>query len=171
MSAALKRMSDRGAKSGEDMLEVLADDLSRYELLSAVEAEEILREVEGHHPTVPISLEQEDDNFNETESHSVSDVNSASSERFVSVTSKDCDDFLLANVNKNTKYKTNSDINLFYMWARENSELRQIQDIPPADLDSLLARMYLGMYQHDLFFKLHVPFNLNIYFIQQSCQR
>ena len=45
MSAALKRMSDRGAKSGEDMLEVLADDLSRYELLSAVEAEEILREV------------------------------------------------------------------------------------------------------------------------------
>ena len=136
MSAPLKRMSDRGAKSGEDMLEVLADDLSRYELLSAVEAEEILREVEGHHPTVLISLEQEDDNFNETEGH-VSDANSASSERFVSITSKDRDNFLLVNfllvnVNKNTKYKTNNDINLFCMWARENCKLGKMQDIPPA---------------------------------------
>ena len=34
MSASLKRMSDMGAKGGEGMLEVLADDMDRYRLLS-----------------------------------------------------------------------------------------------------------------------------------------
>ena len=34
MSAHLKRMSDMGAKNGEGMLEVLADDMDRYGLLS-----------------------------------------------------------------------------------------------------------------------------------------
>ena len=57
MSASLKRMSDRGAKNGEDMLEVLVDDLDRYERLSAIETEEVLLEVEGHHYDIPIPLE------------------------------------------------------------------------------------------------------------------
>ena len=81
-------MSDKSAKSGEDMLQVLADDLGRYELLSAKEYDELLRDVEGHHPDLPISLnsEQEEDG-----SDSVSDVTSYStaSERFVPVTPKD----------------------------------------------------------------------------------
>ena len=34
MSASLKRMSDMGAKNGECMLEVLADDTGRYGLLT-----------------------------------------------------------------------------------------------------------------------------------------
>ena len=34
MSASLKRMPDMGAKNGEDMLEVLADDMGRYGLLT-----------------------------------------------------------------------------------------------------------------------------------------
>ena len=34
MSASLKRMSDMGSKNGEGMLEVLADDMDRYGLLS-----------------------------------------------------------------------------------------------------------------------------------------
>ena len=34
MSASLKRMSDMGAKNGEGMLEVLADDMGRYGLLT-----------------------------------------------------------------------------------------------------------------------------------------
>ena len=78
----------------------------------------------------------------------VSDDTSNSSvheyERFVPVSSEDCDKFLSANVNKNTKHKTNSDVNLFYLWARQNIEMRKIQDIPTVELDSLLARMYLG---------------------------
>ena len=34
MSASLKRMPDMDAKNGEDMLEVLADDMGRYGLLT-----------------------------------------------------------------------------------------------------------------------------------------
>ena len=34
MSASLKRMSDMGAKNGERMLEVLADDMGRHGLLT-----------------------------------------------------------------------------------------------------------------------------------------
>ena len=34
MAASLKRMSDMGAKNGEGMLEVLADDMGRYGLLT-----------------------------------------------------------------------------------------------------------------------------------------
>ena len=46
---------------------------------------------------------------------------------------------------KNIKHKTNSDVNLFYLWASQNLEMRKIQDNPTVELDSLLARMYLGM--------------------------
>ena len=34
MSASLKRMSDMGAKNGKGILEVLADDMGRYGLLT-----------------------------------------------------------------------------------------------------------------------------------------
>ena len=34
ISASLKRTSDMGAKNGEGMLEVLADDIDRYGLLT-----------------------------------------------------------------------------------------------------------------------------------------
>ena len=94
-----------------------------------------LREDEGQHS------EQEHEVQDGSDSISDGNSNSTAPERF----SADYDDFLLANIN--TKYKTNSDIKLFYMWAKENSEHRQIQDIPPAELDSLLARMYVGMYR------------------------
>ena len=58
---------------------------------------------------------------------------------------EDCDQLLSAKVNKITEHKTNRDVNLFYSWARQNLEMRKIQDIPTVELDSLLARMYLGM--------------------------
>ena len=44
-----KRKSDKDARNGEDMLKVLADDIERYELLSAKETENVFREVEGRH--------------------------------------------------------------------------------------------------------------------------
>ena len=46
---------------------------------------------------------------------------------------------------KTLKHKTNSDDSLFYLWARQNLEMRKVQDIPRVELDSLQARMYLGM--------------------------
>ena len=34
MSSSLKRMSDMGAKNGEDMFDVTEDDMDQYELLT-----------------------------------------------------------------------------------------------------------------------------------------
>ena len=125
-------------------MRILADDLSSYELLTAEETVSVLKEVEGH-SMFPIPLPLEDGRPDGTVSDDTSNSSDQEYERFVPVSSEDCDQFLSANVNKNTKYKTNSDVNLFYLWARQNLEMRKIQDIPPVELDSLLARMYLGM--------------------------
>ena len=95
-------------------MRILADDFSRYELLTPEKTEFVLEEVEGH-SMFPIQLSLED----ERPDGSVSDDTSNSSvheyERFVLVSPEDCDQFLSANVNKNTKHKTNSDVNLFYL--------------------------------------------------------
>ena len=50
-------MSDKDARNGEDMLEIFADDIERYELLSTKETENVLREVEGRHSELPIEIE------------------------------------------------------------------------------------------------------------------
>ena len=52
-----KRMSYKNARNEEDMLEVLEDDIERYELLSAKETENTLREVEGRHSVLPVEIE------------------------------------------------------------------------------------------------------------------
>ena len=51
-------MTDKNAQNGENTLEVLADDIERYELLSAKEIENVLREVEGRHSELPIEIER-----------------------------------------------------------------------------------------------------------------
>ena len=122
----------------------ILDVLSRYELLTPEKTESILEEVEGH-SMFPIQLPLEDRRPGGTVSDDTGNSSVQVYERFVPVSSKDCDQFLSANVNKNTKHKTNGDVNLFYLWARQNLEVRKITDIPTAELDSLLARMYLGM--------------------------
>ena len=45
------------ARNGEDILEVLPDDIERYEILSARETENELREVEGRQSELPIEIE------------------------------------------------------------------------------------------------------------------
>ena len=50
-------MTDKNARNVENTLEVLADDIERYELLSAKEIENVLREVEGRHSELPIEIE------------------------------------------------------------------------------------------------------------------
>ena len=42
------RLSDRTARNGEDMMRILADYLSRYELLTPEKTESVLKEVKGH---------------------------------------------------------------------------------------------------------------------------
>ena len=42
------RLSDKTARNGEDMMRILADYLSRYELLTPEKTESVLGEVKGH---------------------------------------------------------------------------------------------------------------------------
>ena len=71
---------------------------------------------------------------------------------FKAVTDEDTDKFLRDNINKNTNYKTKSDMDIFTDWLRSNMEFRDVTDIPAIELDSLLARFYLRIYDlYDLF--------------------
>ena len=125
-------------------MRILADDLSSCGLLTPEKTESVLEEVEGH-SMFPIQLPLEDGRPDGTVSDDTSNSSVHEYERFVPVSSEDCDQFLSANVNKNTKHKTNSNVNLFHIWARQNLYMRIIQDIPTVELYRLLARMYLGM--------------------------
>ena len=42
------RLSDRTARNGENMMQILADYLSRHELLTPEKTESVLEEVKGH---------------------------------------------------------------------------------------------------------------------------
>ena len=91
----------------------ILDVLSRYELLTPEKTKSVLEEVEGH-SMFPIQLPLEDRRPDGTVSDDTGNSRVQVYERFVPVSSEDCDQFLSANVNKNTKHKTNSDVNLFY---------------------------------------------------------
>ena len=84
----------------------------------------------------PIQLPLEDGRPDGTVSDDTSNSSFHDYERFVPVSPEDCDQFLSANVNKNTKHKTNSNVNLFYLWARQNLEMRKIQENSATMLDS-----------------------------------
>ena len=53
------RLSDRTARNGEDMMGILADFLSRYDLLTPAKTESVLEEVKGH-SMFPIQLPLQD---------------------------------------------------------------------------------------------------------------
>ena len=57
--------------------------------------------------------------------------------------------FIKDNRNKNTCTKAKSDLKMFYEWALSNGEMRMIEDIPFPELDGLLARFYLGMFEQN----------------------
>ena len=90
----------------------------------------------------PIPLPLEDGRPDGTVSDDTSNSSVHESERFLPVSSEDWYHFLTANVYKNIKYKINNDVDLFYLWAKQNSEMTKIQDIPPVELDSLLSDYY-----------------------------
>ncbi|XP_031556404.1 uncharacterized protein KIAA1958-like [Actinia tenebrosa] len=47
--------------------------------------------------------------------------------------------FIRENRNKNTAKKTHNDLRVFYRWAKKIKEIRKIEEIPPNELDKLLA--------------------------------
>ena len=80
-------------------MRILADDLSRCELLTPEKTESVLAEVEGH-SMFPIQLPLEDGRPDGTVSDDTSNSSVHENERFAPVSSKDCDHFLSENVNK-----------------------------------------------------------------------
>ena len=65
------RLSDRTARNGEDTMRILADYLSRYELLTPEKTESVLKEVKGH-SMFPIELPLQDGRLDGTVSEDTS---------------------------------------------------------------------------------------------------
>ena len=57
--------------------------------------------------------------------------------------------FVYAQKNVNTKQKTSSDLKKWYQWCSSVDELREIGDIPPAELDRLLGHFYCKVRKND----------------------
>ncbi|VDI63767.1 Hypothetical predicted protein [Mytilus galloprovincialis] len=103
------KISDRYAKNGEDMLDVLSHDIMRYEMLAEKETFDALTSVlqgEQSHDNVELHeievnrLNNDNNNNDEgdpTETHEQRDTGSS---RFRSVSNEDTDEFLRKNVNK-----------------------------------------------------------------------
>ena len=71
-------------------------------------------------------------------------------DRHTVVTLKDTEHFIKDNSNKNTCTKTKSDLKkMLYEWALSNGEMRIIEEIPFPEIDGLLARFYLGMFEQN----------------------
>jgi hypothetical protein len=66
--------------------------------------------------------------------------------RFATVNDEDTMSFIEENRNKNTIYKTNSDLKIFKEWLASVRETRPLESIPPPELDNLLARFFLGKF-------------------------
>ena len=57
--------------------------------------------------------------------------------------------FLTAQRNSNTERKTKSDFNVWHTWCRSVGEKRPIADIPPAELNKLLAHFFTKVQKRD----------------------
>lgn len=150
------RKSHARVKSGEDMMDVLAHDIMRYEMLSEQDEYKALASILQGNESEDFEFELQevqlqplpelqavDDQF-ESEDPGAQSEDKERNKRYVDISLQDTDKFLQDNANKNTIYKTKSDMKLFYDWAQENDEMRKVEEIPHPELDMLLARFYLG---------------------------
>jgi hypothetical protein len=139
------RKSHARVKSGEDMMDVLAHDIMRYEMLSEQDEYKALASVLQGNESEDYEFELQevqlqplpelqavDDQF-ESEDPGAQSEDKERNKRYVDISLHD-------NANKNTIYKTKFDMKLFYDWAQENVEMRKVEEIPHPELDMLLAR-------------------------------
>lgn len=138
------------AKSGEDMMDVLAHDIMRYEMLSVQDEYKALAFVLQGNESEDFEMQEVqlqplpelqavDDQF-ESEDPGAQSEEKERNKRYVDISLQDTAKFLQDNANKNTIYKTKSDMKLLYDWAQENDEMRKVEEIPHPELDMLLAR-------------------------------
>ena len=70
-----------------------------------------------------------------------------SNSRFRSFSDNDIDQFIYENENAATRKKTIGHIKLLNSFLQEVGETREVQNIPPSDLDSLLRKFFVGVRQ------------------------
>ena len=58
---------------------------------------------------------------------------------------EDIDNFITENRNKSKTKKTQSDLNVFYRWAKTVNETRTLENISEQELDKLLAHFVLNI--------------------------
>ena len=63
-------------------------------------------------------------------------------EQSVNLDDEELQMFVEQQKNKNTKGKTDPDLRTWYRWCKSIKEVRNIEDIPPAELDRLLGNFY-----------------------------
>ena len=136
------RISTRAVRSAKDMMEILADDVLRYELLSEQEQDALEEALQGEAVEFAIEVDKENAPYGSDRDEYYVPESAELKHRVIKVSSEDCEQFLRDNVNKNTKYKTKSDLKIFQDWAKEDGEMRNLEEISAQELDSLLARMY-----------------------------
>ena len=71
------------------------------------------------------------------------------SSRFVKQTKEYVQDFLLSEENKNTMSKTKRDVSLFHNYLKTAGEYRQIELIPPNELNDFLSMFILSVRKTD----------------------
>ena len=127
--AVPERMSDRHAKSGEDMMEVLAHDIMRYEALSEPSDLFALASalvIELNVPAVPQVAQP-----TPIEKENIEPLpDDAQEDRFKVVTDEDTDQFMRENINKSTNNKTKSDMKIFTDWLRTQALVSGKKNIP-----------------------------------------
>ena len=62
---------------------------------------------------------------------------------------EDVDKFIEQHENINTKRKTESDLRKWYQWCEKHGEKRDLQNIPPTELDRLLGHFFISVRKSD----------------------
>ena len=125
-------------------MDVLAHDIMPYEMLSEQDEYKALAYVLQGNESEEFELQEVqlqplpelqavDDQF-ESEDPGAQSEEKERNKRYVDISLQD-------NANKNTIYKTKSDMKFFYNWIQENDEMRKVEEIPHPELDMLLCRI------------------------------
>lgn len=128
---------ENALKEGEFILEMLANDLLELEQLAENTARNFGGDAGGE------QLGESDNDYISI------DDQPADRPRFATVNDEDTMSFIEENRNKNTIYKTNSDLKIFKEWLASVRETRPLESIPPPELDNLLARFFLAVRKKD----------------------
>jgi hypothetical protein len=149
-----RRRPNRELKNSEDVHNALIEDYFRYDDLSRMEADDILMNIseieDPNYEYVELDLlnlpRDLSTNLNEDSDHQKENV--VPSKMFRMLTDEETGVLLEKNLNKNTKTKTKSDmkvITYFFTSIGEERAPGQIPPPPPKDLDSIMARFFLGV--------------------------